>query len=113
MRKIKFRVWDGECFRGNLEKYFLNLHSGEIETKVFSDLYDEWYSATDETDNFIIQQYTGLFDNNNVEICEGDIVHYNFDEASNTSDTVNKNIFCKYDSNNGWYVFRRKRSYWR
>jgi len=73
MRELKFRVWDGKCFRGNLKKYFLNLHDGEISEVAYSDLYDEYYDASERGSKLIIQQWTGLIDKNGVDIYEGDI----------------------------------------
>jgi uncharacterized phage protein (TIGR01671 family) len=75
-RPIKFRVWDkiGEVFCGNLNKFLINAHTGELEVWAFSDLYDEWYNTHESSDNLVIQQFTGLLDKNGRKIYEGDIV---------------------------------------
>jgi uncharacterized phage protein (TIGR01671 family) len=105
MRELKFRVWDGKCYRGNLKKYFLNLHDGEISEVAYSDLYDEYYDASERGSKLIIQQYTGLKDKNGKEICEGDIIHYKFDGASYPKEAQDKLLTCEYDASFGGYTF--------
>ena len=104
-RELKFRVWDGKCYRGNLKKYFLNLHDGEISEVAYSDLYDEYYDASERGSKLIIQQYTGLKDKNGKEICEGDIIHYKFDGASYPKEAQDKLLTCEYDASFGGYTF--------
>jgi len=62
MREIKFRVWDEE---GN--KYTMTISSdGKIE----------YYNLQNGSggDEYILEQFTGLYDKNGKEIYEGDIV---------------------------------------
>ena len=74
MRQFKFRVWDGKCFRGNLHKYFMNLEDGTISEVAYSDLYEEYYDASERGESLAIQQWTGLIDKKGKKIYEGDIL---------------------------------------
>lgn len=85
-RQIKFRVW---CISGcqflsqkDLDNFWIRPHD-------FNSCFMEWLPDWDgetvfemrETD-FIYQQFTGLFDKNNKEIYEGDIVTYQAGEPN-------------------------------
>lgn len=76
MKEIKFRIWGVD-----FERYFYNVGV----------LNGQWYIAFDDDEpnafdcigvpnekEFIIEQFTGMFDKNGKEIYEGDIVKYTY-----------------------------------
>jgi len=64
-RKIKFRCWDKQ------EECFDNVLAGNILCAIHG---SGDPLSKEETQRYVLQQYTGLKDNNGVEIYEGDII---------------------------------------
>lgn len=67
MREVNYRAWDGERLR---LVWGLSWIDGELDTVNTP----KYHGPVDE--DVVIMQYTGLKDNNGVEIYEGDVLDY-------------------------------------
>lgn len=85
MRDLKFRIWNS---KGNYTKFSLNERSKEM-APLFTEFVD---------DEFLIQQFTGYYDKNNVEIYEGDWLRYYL-----VDDYVYENWLEQVNFNNGCF----------
>ena len=97
-RPINFRVWD------KLAERMIYPHNDNQQHFII-DLNGRFHNLQNGSggDDYVIQQYTGLNDNNDDPIYEGDIL-------KNPYDVYNKIIGqVLYESNHGGYIFQWKR----
>jgi len=91
-REIKFRVWDRKlkCWVRNDDLLFLQSSNGNFEC---------YLHKLDSPNDYIIQQYIGIKDDNGVEIYEGDILHW---ETGEPHYVLVRYTDESYDNHPGW-----------
>ena len=97
-RPIKFRVWD------KLAERMIYPHNDNQQHFII-DLNGQFHNLQNGSggDDYVIQQYTGLNDINDVPIYEGDILINHYDVGNNIIGQV------LYESDHGGYIFKWKR----
>jgi uncharacterized phage protein (TIGR01671 family) len=97
-RQLKFRVWD------KLAERMIYPHNDNQQHFII-DLNGQFHNLQNGSggDDYVIQQYTGLTDNNDDPIYEGDILKNHYDVGNNIIGQV------LYESDHGGYIFQWKR----
>ena len=96
--RFKFRVWD------KLAERMIYPHNDNQQHFII-DLNGRFHNLQNGSggDDYVIQQYTGLTDNNDDPIYEGDILKNHYDVGNNIIGQV------LYESDHGGYIFQWKR----
>jgi uncharacterized phage protein (TIGR01671 family) len=96
--RFKFRVWD------KLAKRMIYPHNDNQQHFII-DLNGQFHNLQNGSggDDYVIQQYTGLNDNNDDPIYEGDILKNHYDVGNNIIGQV------LYEADHGGYIFQWKR----
>ena len=98
-RQLKFRVWD------KLAERMIYPHNDNQQHFII-DLNGRFHNLQNGSggDDYVIQQYTGLNDNNDDPIYEGDILKNHYDVGNNIIGQV------LYEADHGGYIFQYKRN---
>lgn len=104
-RTIEFRVWDNETdkmFLSNCQygKDEPNAKHKESSVGAFTRLWESLARLKDEQERYILLQFTGLYDVNNVKIFEGHIVEF-YDSYARYTETHKGYIYKPEDVRKG------------
>ena len=104
-RPIKFRVWDKitNQYLQELGIYYWHIPYSLDGEEITGEANLVGLSELLKHDNFVTQQYTGLNDNNDDPIYEGDILKNPYDVGNKIIGQV------LYESDHGGYIFQWKR----
>jgi len=103
--RFKFRVWDKitNQYLQELGIYYWHIPYSLDGEEITGEANLVGLSELLKHDNFVTQQYTGLTDNNDDPIYEGDILKNHYDVSNNIIGQV------LYESDYGGYIFQWKR----